>query len=87
MTHVRILIVGVDDPPPMPEENAENMVVGDLDTFVVFEKGTQGGRTSVAFVVNLPDGKKAFVQTTSRLMDGMYHALLGAMQRFGDTFE
>lgn len=84
MTHLKVCIIAVDDPPPY---EGKDIADAEFTEFVILEKGTDGGRTSVGFVFTLPDGKQVFCQTTARLMNMMYRAMLGALQRFGDTLD
>ncbi len=87
MTNVAIKILAVGDPPPKKEDYPGQVVQGELTDFIILEKGTEGGRTSVMFIIRGPDGRELVAETTARIMNGMYHALKGAMQRFGDSFD
>lgn len=60
----------------------ETVVEGVIRQSAVMENGMVSGKDSIAFDVELPDGKHAVVQTSVDLLNGLLSAAKGASQRW-----
>ena len=49
----------------------------------ILEGGMESGKTSIMFILEMPDGTHAVAQLTQDLLDGLNGAVRGAVERFG----
>jgi hypothetical protein len=67
-----------------PELTPENTISinSELYGVSILEGGMQSGKTSIGIVLQTEDGKFVLAQTSAAILSTLYHALLGAEQRF-----
>jgi hypothetical protein len=70
-----------------PELTRENTLSIDAELYGVsiLEAGMQSGKTSIGIVLQMPDGKFVLAQTSAAILSMLYHALVGAEQRFEEN--
>lgn len=87
MIALTIRIGSVKDSKPLFPEYPD-LRTAQLVGFGVLEGGTVTGRTTVAFIIETPDGIRYVAESTARLLvNGMASATKGACERFGDNLE
>jgi chloramphenicol 3-O-phosphotransferase len=84
VTGVDVRIVRTGDPPPFPELADQTVHYCVIDKVVVLQGGTAAGRSTVALMIQLPDGSWAMAETTARLFEVMAAAVRGACQSWGE---
>jgi hypothetical protein len=87
MTPLKITVLREGDVAPRPELASKKVVACTLEEAVIIQKGTTGGKASVALLAPLGNGSYAFIETTSGLVNGLWHAMKGAMESWGETLE
>ncbi len=66
------------------ETTKENIRETNRMTVGILEKGTQGNRTSVMFILKNPDGTFSIAQCTAKELLAIADCVKGAQQRFND---
>jgi len=61
--------------PLFPDLADKKIVEAILSHFAVLQCGTEGGRTSVALMAQLPNGEVAMIECTGRMFESMAGAL------------
>jgi len=72
--------------PAFPELKPENTLLADAELYgiAILQGGMQSGKTSIGIALKTPDGKFILAQTSAAILSTIYHALVGAEQRFMD---
>jgi hypothetical protein len=80
MIPVTIGIHELGDPPLFKELGP--VQEGDLTHAAILQHGTVSGKTTVTFIIQMPDGKRVMAQTTARLLENVLGAVKGAEARW-----
>jgi len=80
--HLNIKILAVGDPPADP--HIKPFAEATMEHLYILEKGTASGRTSIAILSKLPDGRFVTMQMTAGIFLAAAGAVRGACERFGD---
>jgi hypothetical protein len=77
------LTIGIHElgDPPLFKELAP-AEEGDLTHAAILQHGTVGGKTTVSFIIQMPDGKRVMAQTTALLLENVLGAIKGAEARW-----
>ncbi len=86
MIHTKILISRKSDPPLQELQNL-TWTKGELEHFIILEGGMVSGASSIMMHVKTQGGIDVIVETSVAMMDALYHAMLGAEERFKNNPE
>lgn len=82
LTEMRVVDLG--SPVAYPEVQGKTIHNCELSRGAVLQAGMESGRASVAFLIDLPDGSVAFVQTSARNFEMIAAIVRGACQKWGE---
>ncbi len=82
MTGLRVILEGDGSMPELAEKMKQGLVLDtQIDAITALPRGMVSGKTSVAVIVNLPDGRVVFAQTTLALLQAATRAFTA---RYGE---
>ena len=84
MPFSRVKILRKGDLSPYPELVTKTLHHCELDRVTLLEGGMESGRSSVAIIVDLPDGSAAFIQTSARNFELIAAAVRGGCKSWGE---
>jgi hypothetical protein len=84
MPSLDIIIRTLKDTEPAFDHLIDNDYMGEAQLIAasILEGGMASGKTSIGFLIKLPDGNCAIAQTSAEIINMLYVALQGAEQRF-----
>lgn len=77
MPNVNIIVHRKNDPDPALHFDVKEVTMVRLEKMIIVEGGMESGKTSVAFILQDPDGKVLIAETSGALLHGMESALRG----------
>lgn len=83
LTNVRIQRKA-DPSPVFPEIADKTIIECSLERVAILEGGCASGKSSLGLLIDLPDGRIAWVQVTAGMWDMITRILRGARQSWGE---
>lgn len=84
MSVVDVRVIRVGQPAGFPEINPRKVVEGEISKAAILEKGTDGGKASIALIVTLNDGRTGIIQTTAAIFEMISAVARGACASWGE---